>query len=131
MAGLLGFVHSSSGLKSMPHTSSEVELLMCPVAWDAARVIGGFPLSDSNYPYCVTLLKERFGQQYKLIDAHMEALLNVSTLSNNLTSLQAFYDTVHNHISILSALNKPPDFFGPILTTVILRLADTTTTKDV
>ena len=87
---------------------------------DAGRVIGGFPLSDRNYPHCVKLLKERFGQQYKLVDAHMEALDNVSMPSNNLTSLQAFYDTIQNHIRALSALDKPPDSYWPLLTTVIL-----------
>ena len=87
---------------------------------DAGSVIGGFPLSDHNYPQCVKLLKERFGQQYKLVDAHMETLYNVSMPSNNLTSLQAFYDTIQSHIRALSALDKPPDSYGSLLTTVIL-----------
>ena len=41
---------------------------------DASRVIGGFPLSDTNYAHSVELLRERFGQQFKLVDAHMDAL---------------------------------------------------------
>ena len=77
-------------------------------------------LPTTYYPQCVKLLKERFGQQYKLVDAHMEALYNVSMPSNNLTSLQAFYDTTQNHIRALSALDKPPDSYGSLLTTVIL-----------
>ena len=44
---------------------------------DAAHVISGLTLTDSNYAHSVTLLRERFGQQHKLIDAHMEALLNL------------------------------------------------------
>ena len=47
---------------------------------DAARVIAGFPLTDSNYLPAVTQLQERFGQEYKIIDAHLEALLHVETL---------------------------------------------------
>ena len=61
---------------------------------DAANAISGLPLTDANYMHSVTLLKERFGQKHKLVDAHMEALLNVSAPSNNLTCLQSFYDTV-------------------------------------
>ena len=50
----------------------------------------------------------------------MEALYNVSMPSNNLTSLQAFYNTIQNHIRALSALDKPPDSYVSLLTTVIL-----------
>ena len=86
---------------------------------DAARVIGGFPLCDSNYEHCVALLKERYGQEYKLVDAHMEAILQVFTPSNNLSSLQSFYDTLQNHIRALTALGTPPETYGPMLTKVI------------
>ena len=95
MAGLLELVHSSSGFKPRSHPCSKVNCLCAQLHEDAVLVIGGFPLSDSNYAHCVKLLKERFVQQYKLVDAHMEALLNVSILSNSLTSLQAFYDIIH------------------------------------
>ena len=44
----------------------------------------------------------------------------MSTPSNSLTSLQAFYDAIKNHIRALSALGKPPDSHGPLLTTIIL-----------
>ena len=83
-------------------------------------MIGGFQLSDDNYPHCVALLKERFGQQYKLVDAHMEAILYASAPSNNLPSLQLFYDTIQTHIRALSALGKPSESNGPLLTTAIL-----------
>jgi len=33
---------------------------------DTARVIAGFPLTDHNYEYSITLLKDRFGQSYKM-----------------------------------------------------------------
>ena len=87
---------------------------------DAARVIGGFLLTDSNYTHSVTLLKERFGQQYKLVDAHMEALLNVSMASNTLANLQSFYDTIQNHMRALLALGKPTESYGSLLNSVIL-----------
>jgi len=47
---------------------------------DEARVIAGFPLTDSNYLPAVTQLQERFGQEYKITDAHLEALLHLQTL---------------------------------------------------
>ena len=83
--------------------------------------IGGFPLCDNNYAHSVALLKERFGQQHKLVDAHMEAILHVSTPSNNLSSLQNFYGTIQNHIKALAALGTPPETYGPMLIAIILR----------
>ena len=87
---------------------------------DTALVIGSFPLCDNNYAHCVALLKERFGQKHKLVDAHMEAILHTSTPSNNLSSLQNFYDTMQNHIRALAALGTPPETYGPMLIAVIL-----------
>ena len=52
---------------------------------DTAHVIAGFPLTDHNYEHSVTLLKDRFGQSYKIVIAHMEALLNLGKPSNSLS----------------------------------------------
>jgi len=59
-------------------------------------------------------------QQYKFIDAHMEALLNVTAPFNNLVSLQSFYDTIQNHTRSLSTLEKSSDSYDTLLTSVIL-----------
>ena len=58
---------------------------------DAARVVAGFPLTNS-------ILRQRFGQPYKLVNAHMQALLNLPKPANNHSSLQTFYDTIENHV---------------------------------
>ena len=70
MAGLLGFIYSSSGLTPV----QKLNYLRTQLHGDAGRVIGDFPLSDRNHPHCVKLLKERFSQQYKLVDAHVNAI---------------------------------------------------------
>ena len=41
----------------------------------ADRVIAGLPLTSANYAKSIQLLKERFAQLHKIINAHMEALL--------------------------------------------------------
>ena len=88
---------------------------------DASRVISGFPLSNNNYSHSVKLLKERFGQNHKLVEAHMDALLNVLPPSNNLETLQTFYDTLQGHIRALSALGESSQSYGALLTTSVLR----------
>jgi len=87
---------------------------------DAASVIAGFPLIDHNYEHSVTLLRDRFGQSYKLVHAYTEALLNVGKPSNSLSSLQAFYDSIEKHMRDLSTLGQPSDSYGSMLSTSIL-----------
>ncbi|XP_065895716.1 uncharacterized protein [Dysidea avara] len=50
----------------------------------------------------------------------MEALLNVPAPSQNLASLQSFHNTVQIHMRSLSALDMPPESYGPLLTSVTL-----------
>ena len=87
---------------------------------DAARVIAGFQLTIDNYVHSVTLLKERFGQTYKQVDAHMQALIDLNSPSNSLSSLREFYDATEGHIRSLSTLGKPEDFYGSLLVTILL-----------
>ena len=82
-------------------------------------MIAGFPLTDVNYQHSVTLLRERFGQPYKLVNAHMQALLGLPSAANTLPSLQLFHDTVENHIRALSSLGKSPESYGDLLTPII------------
>ena len=65
---------------------------------EAARAVAGFPLTDANYSHSVEILKERFGQTQKIVNAHMQSLLNLPTPRNTLTDLRAFYDSVESHI---------------------------------
>ena len=42
----------------------------------AAATINGLNLSSANYEAAVALLKERYGEPQKVINAHMDALVN-------------------------------------------------------
>ena len=65
---------------------------------DAAGVIAGFPLTNANYSHSIALLQSRFGQPHKLVSVHMQALLDLPSPVNTLTSLQQFHDSVESHI---------------------------------
>ena len=86
---------------------------------DAARVIAGFQLTNDNYANSVTLLRDRFGLTYKLVDAHFQALRDLSSPSNNLASLREFRDSTEGHIRSLATLGKPEDSYGSFLVTII------------
>ena len=109
-------VHSNTNLTGV----QKFIYLKAQISGDAARAISGFPLTNTNYEQAIILLKERFGQSYKMVNAHMQALLNIPKPSTNLISLRQFYDTIENHIRGLSALGKSEESFGSLLTPVIL-----------
>jgi len=60
--------------------------------------ICGFALTDANYEQSVTLLEAQFGKKQRIINAHMQALLDLPTPSNSATSLWQLYDAMESHI---------------------------------
>ena len=109
-------VHSNVGLNDV----QKFNYLRAQLHGDAACVIVGFTLTERNYTQSLELLKDRFGQPYKIINTHMEALLNLTKPSNNLASLQGFHDTIERHMRSLSAFGKSPESYGMLLTSSIL-----------
>ena len=91
-------VNSSTGLSNV----QKFTYLRAEVHGEAARVIAGFPLTNSNYTHSIPLLRERFGQTYKIVNAHTEVLLNLGKPANTLSSLQVFHDSIEQHMRALS-----------------------------
>ena len=73
-----------------------------------------------NYAQSVTLLKQRFGQPEKLINAHIHALIELPGPTNELSSLQLFHDIIENHIRGLTALGVSKESYSTILVPIIL-----------
>ena len=87
---------------------------------DAARTIAGLPLTEVNYTQSITLLKQRFGQPEKLINAHTHALIELPGPTNDLSSLQLFHDITENHIRGLASLGVSKESYSTILVPIIL-----------
>ena len=75
---------------------------------------------NDNYDHSIALLKERFGQTYKQVDAHMQALIDSPSPNNTLSSLCEFYDSTEGHIRSLATLGKPEDSYGILLVPILL-----------
>ena len=88
---------------------------------EAARAIAGLPMTSDNYIKATALLKERFGQKQVLINAHMEALINIPSPTNNTTNLREFYDTCESNIRGLEALDVKADSYGNLLIPILLK----------
>ena len=86
----------------------------------ALHSIMGFQLTNSNYEQAITLLTDRFGQPHKVINAHMQALLDITSPDTQLESLQKFYDTLETHIRALASFGKAQETYGDLLIPIIL-----------
>ena len=65
-------VHSNNVLSDVQRLNS----LRAHLGGEASRAIAGFPLTSANYRQSVGLLRDRFGQPQRIVNAHMQTLMN-------------------------------------------------------
>ena len=120
-------IHANTNLSGI----QKFNYLKAQLQGDAARASDGLPLSDLNYMHSIALLQDRFGQLYKLVNAHMKALLNLASTTNSLASLRMFYDSVESHIRGLSSLEKSEQSYGDLLVPIIMSKLSTKVRRNV
>ena len=91
-------VHSNNMLTNV----QKLNYLRAHLEGEAARAIAGFPLTSVNYQQSLDVLRDRFGDQQRIINAHMHALMSLPNANNNITSLRTFHDVIENHVCGLS-----------------------------
>ena len=79
----------------------KLSYLWAQLCEEASDVIAGFQLTNANYADSVHLLKERFGEPYKQVEAHVQALVDLPSPSNTPSSVRKFYDSIERHIHSL------------------------------
>ena len=72
-------VHDNPSLSDI----QEFNYLRAQLRGDASRSIAGLPLTNANYQRSIELLQERFGQSHRIINALMEAMLNLPNPSTS------------------------------------------------
>jgi len=110
-------IHSNSCL-------SEVEKFNCLKSLledNALKMISGFALTNVNYQRAIALLQERFGQNHKIAQVYMHALLEIPPPAHGLKSLSSFYHEKETHIRGFEALDQSEDTYGNLLVPVILK----------
>lgn len=75
-------------------------------------------------------LRESYRQPHTLIDAHMQALLDLNSPTNSLAALLLFHDSVEGHIHSLSSLDKSHETYGSLLVPIILGKLPTETCRN-
>ena len=86
------------------------------------EAISGLALTAGNYREAVDILKKRFGNREHIISKHMDALLNVETVTSphNLKGLRQLYDKVESYIRSLNTLGVTADSYGSLLASALL-----------
>ena len=97
----------------------KLSYLRAQLRGEATRAITGFPLTNLNYQHSVSILKDRYGQPHKIINAHVQALLELPRPANKLTSLRLFYDTIESHVRCLQSLGKSLETLETLLVPMI------------
>lgn len=90
----------------------------------AANAVAGFSLTEENYKSAVDLLKNRFGRNDLVINAHMSKLLNLKPVRNatNVTDLRNLYDSCEIQIRNLNSLGVASGSYGHLLCPILLKL---------
>ncbi|XP_015780536.1 PREDICTED: uncharacterized protein LOC107358452 [Acropora digitifera] len=83
----------------------------------AAATINCLSLSSANYEAAVVLLKERYEDPQKIINAHKDALDNLPIVENarDLKAVRHLYDEVEANVRALSALDQEAEEYGGLL----------------
>ena len=71
---------------------------------EALQSIEGLELTNTNYEVATILLKERYGNNQLIVDAHDTKLIVMPPASNKTTLLCAMYDAIEQHLWLRHSL---------------------------
>ena len=88
----------------------------------AAESVAGLTLTSANYEEAVSTLKRRFGNTQLIVDRHMDALLNLTSITSHhdLRGLRCLYDSVEANVRGLRALGVASESYGGLLTSILM-----------
>ncbi len=88
----------------------------------AREAVAGFALTDENYDQAVATLQKRFGDTQQIISKHMEALLQIESVSSsqNVKALRRQFDNVNTHIRSLASLKVEEESYQNLLCPVLV-----------
>ena len=73
---------------------------------EASQCIAGLQITNTNYAQALQVLKRRFGQPHKIIDAYMQNLISLPSPTSDIRELKDFYDGMENYIRGLESMGQ-------------------------
>ncbi|XP_073944857.1 uncharacterized protein [Choristoneura fumiferana] len=87
--------------------SEKLLYLMGCLKGPALETISGLTATNANYSIAVDTLKQRFGSNNILIDAHYTALTNLPKADQSSTSCRSVLDNIERNLRVLEKLGEP------------------------
>ena len=87
---------------------------------EASQCIAGLQITNTNYAQALHVLKQRFGQPHKIVNAYMQSLISLPSPTSNIRELKNFYDSMENYIRGLEGMGQTQDSYGSLLVPIIL-----------
>ena len=111
-------VHTNSHLTPV----EKFNYLNSVVEGTAQEAIAGLSLTAGNYEQAVTTLKKRFGSKQKIINKHMDAMLNIRSVPSctDVKGLRRLFDQVSSHVRSLKSLDVGSETYGSLLCPVLV-----------
>ena len=89
---------------------------------EAFRVIQGLEIMQENYENAKKILHKRFGHKQKIIQVHMDSLLNLQYSPNEtIAHLRQIFDNINGHICGLKSLGVKKENYGSLLIMIIMK----------
>ena len=77
-------------------------------------------MTNSKYSSAISPLRERFGQQHKIVQAHMHAMMNLPAPSNTYPSLRSFNDQQESSSRSLEPLGLTQGKYGALIVPIVI-----------
>ncbi|XP_063617163.1 uncharacterized protein LOC134790325 [Cydia splendana] len=93
-------------------------------------LIKNLPLAEGSYEEALKLLEERYNHKFKIVNEHINALLDINALvKSNPANLRQFVSCIKQSLSALKNLNVTTDNWNPIILAILYRKLDTYTSR--
>ncbi|KAL5500600.1 hypothetical protein EMCRGX_G012191 [Ephydatia muelleri] len=111
-------VHSNEDLSNV----DKFNYLISFLEGSAAECISGLTLTSANYEEAVAVLKRRFGNKQQIVNRHMEALLELETVTSihDIQPLRTLCDKIESHVRSLNSLGVPSSSYGSLLSSIVM-----------
>ena len=96
--------------------SEKLNYLKACVKGDAAKLISTITITDANYKLASKLLRDRYDNKRCIVQAHLQAIWNQSTMkSESASNLRKLLETTNEHLRALKDLGQPVDQWDSLL----------------
>ena len=88
----------------------------------ARKAVAGFALTDENYHQAIATLQKRFGDTQQIVSKHMEALLQIESVSSShdVKALRRQFDNINTHTQSLASLKVEEESYQSLLCPVLV-----------